>query len=214
MQRSAILAALLKTKIIAIIRLSNAAQVYPTANALLKGEVNAVEVTMGTPNAIEEIRKLAELPNILLGVGSVVNPKTVNEAAEAGAQYIVTPVSKKEVIEEAHRLGKPIFSGALTPKEVLQAYEWGADVVKLFPAETFGLSYFKAIRAPMPYIPMMPTGGVSIENAAEWLKNGAVCLGVGSALINKQLIEDKDFERITELAKNMRNEVDKIEDAI
>jgi 2-dehydro-3-deoxyphosphogluconate aldolase/(4S)-4-hydroxy-2-oxoglutarate aldolase len=89
----------------------------------------------------------------------------------------------------------------MTPSEILQAYEWGADVVKIFPAANFGFSYFKAVTAPMPHIPIMPTGGVTVENAAEWLANGAVCLGVGSTLVNKKLIEEKDFKGITAIAK-------------
>ena len=103
----------------------------------------------------------------------------------------------------AHQHNKPILSGAMTPTEILQAYEWGADIVKLFPAANFGLSYFKAVKAPMPHLPIMPTGGVTIENAAEWLRNGALCLGVGSTLINKELIDQKDFTEITAIAKAM-----------
>jgi 2-dehydro-3-deoxyphosphogluconate aldolase/(4S)-4-hydroxy-2-oxoglutarate aldolase len=210
MDRAAILSALLETKIIAIIRLNSADPVYPAAQALVKGGVRAIEVTMGTPNVFEEIEKLAKHPDILPGVGSVVDAKTVREAVQAGAQYIVTPASKKEVIEEAHRLGKPVLSGALSPTEILQAYEWGADIIKLFPAKIFGLSYFKAVSAPMPYIPIMPTGGVSVENAAEWIQNGAVCLGVGSALVSQKVVEHSDFDLITSTAKKMRAAIDKL----
>lgn len=204
MNRATILSRLLDTKIIAIIRLNAAKQVYPAALALVEGGVNAIEVTMGTPDALKEIEKLAQHPDILPGVGSVVEAKTVEAAVAAGAQYIVTPSSKKEIIEIAHRLDKPVFSGALTPSEILQAHEWGADVIKLFPAGTFGLPYLKAIQGPMPAIPIMPTGGVSIENAAAWLQQGAVCLGVGSTLVNQELIEQGDYDQITAMAKKMR----------
>ena len=101
----------------------------------------------------------------------------------------------------AHKYDKPILSGAMSPSEILQAYEWGADVVKLFPAADFGLSYFKSIKAPMPHIPIMPAGGITVENAAEWISNGAVCLGVGSSLMNKKLIEQRDFDSITIMAR-------------
>jgi 2-dehydro-3-deoxyphosphogluconate aldolase/(4S)-4-hydroxy-2-oxoglutarate aldolase len=208
MDKASILSALLETKIVAIIRLDSSEPVYPTALALLKGGIRAIEVTMGTPNALQEIEKLAKHPDILPGVGSVVDTETVKEAVQSGAQYIVTPASKREVIEEAHRLGKPVLSGALTPTEMLQAYEWGADIIKLFPAKLFGLPYFKAIRAPMPHIPMMPTGGVSIENAAEWMQNGAVCLGVGGALVSQRLIDQSDYDGISTKAKKMREAVD------
>lgn len=207
MTKAEILAELLATKIVAIIRLASSEYVLDTALALQKGGVTAIEVTMGTPNALEEITKLSQQVGILPGVGSIVDAKTTELAIKAGAQYIVTPATKKEIIEVAHDYGKPVLSGALTPTEILQAYEWGADIIKLFPAATFGLPYFKAVKAPMPYIPIMPTGGVTIENAAEWIENGAVCLGVGSTLTNKQLIKNRDFEGITFRARKMRANV-------
>ena len=209
MTKQDILKQLLDTKIVAIIRLSSSEFVYDTAMALYKGGVKAIEVTVGTPNAFAEIAKLSKHEGILVGVGSVVDAKTAEQAIEAGAQYIVTPATKKEVIDMAHKHGKPVLSGALTPLEILQAYEWGADIVKLFPAAAFGLPYFKAVKAPMPHIPIMPTGGVSVENAAEWLQNGAVCLGVGGSLTNEKWIMHQNFEAITAIAKQMRAVVDK-----
>ena len=209
MIKQEILNQLLDTKIVAIIRLSSSEFVYNTAMALYKGGIKAIEVTVGTPNAFAEIAKLATHKGILVGVGSVVDVKTAEQAIEAGAQYIVTPATKKDVIDIAHKHGKPVLSGALTPLEILQAYEWGADIVKLFPAAAFGLPYFKAVKAPMPHIPIMPTGGVSVENAAEWLQNGAVCLGVGGSLTNEKLIMNQDFEAITAIAQQMRAAVDK-----
>ena len=203
MTKAYLLEQLLATKIIAIIRLSSSAYVFEFAKALQKGGIRAIEITMGTPNALEEINKLSQIEGVIPGVGSVIDAKTAQSAIEAGAQFVVTPVSKPEVIRMAHQYDKPILSGAMTPSEILQAYEWGADVVKLFPAANFGLSYFKALKAPMPHLPIMPTGGVTIENAAEWLENGAVCLGVGSSLINKKLIADKDFIGITAIARAM-----------
>lgn len=208
MTKEQILSVLLDTKIVAIIRLDDAEPIYQLATALYKGGVKAIEITVGTPHALEEINKLSKHKGILPGVGSVVDAKTAKAAIQAGAQFIVTPTTKLEVIEIAHQYGKPVLSGALTPTEILQAYEWGADIIKLFPAAIFGLPYFKAVKAPMPYIPIMPTGGVTIENAAEWLKSGAVCLGVGSTLVNKKLIVQKDFAAITKVAQQMRLVVD------
>jgi len=201
MTRAFLLEQLLATKIIAIIRLSSSESVFELAQAFRRGGIKAIEVTMGTPNALEEINKLSQIEGVIPGVGSVIDAKIAKAAIDAGAQFVVTPVSKPEVIQMAHQHHKPILSGAMTPSEILQAYEWGADVVKLFPAANFGLSYFKAVKASMPHLPIMPTGGVTIENASEWIANGAVCLGVGSTLVNKKLIEEKDFEGITAIAK-------------
>ena len=203
MTKAYLLEQLLATKIIAIIRLSSSDSVFELAKAVHKGGIRSIEITMGTPNALDEINKLSQIEGVIPGVGSVIDAKTAHAAIEAGAQFVVTPVSKPEVIRMAHQYNKPILSGAITPSEILQAYEWGADIVKLFPATNFGLSYFKAVMAPMPHLPLMPTGGVTIENAAEWLENGAVCLGVGSSLINKKLIAEKDFSGITAIARAM-----------
>lgn len=207
MTKASLLEQLLATKIIAIIRLSSPASIFELAQALRKGGIKAIEITMGTPNALQEINKLSQIEGVIPGVGSVVDAKTAQAAIEAGAQFIVTPVSKPEVIKISHKYDKPILSGAMTPSEMLQAYEWGADVIKLFPAANFGLSYFNAVKAPMPHLPIMPTGGVTVENAAEWLANGAVCLGVGSTLVNKKLIEEGDFDGITTIARAMTDAI-------
>jgi len=199
----------LATKIIAIIRLSNSEPVFELAQALFRGGVKAIEVTMGTPNALEEIHKLSQIEGVIPGVGSVIDPQTAKAAIEAGAQFIVTPVSKPEVIQMAHQLDKPILSGAMTPTEILQAYEWGADIVKLFPAANLGATYFKAVKAPIPHVPIMPTGGITVENAADWIANGAVCLGVGSTLVNQNLISQRDYKSITSAAKAMTEAVKK-----
>lgn len=203
MTRATLLEQLLATQIIAIIRLSESEPIFELSQALHRGGIKAIEITMGTPNALEEINKLTQIEGVIPGVGSVIDVKTAEAAIEAGAQFVVTPVSKPEVIQIAHQYDKPILSGAMTPTEILQAYEWGADVVKLFPAENFGLSYFEAVKAPMPHLPIMPTGGITVENAAEWIDNGALCLGVGSSLMNKKLIAARDFEGITALARAM-----------
>jgi len=204
MTRADLLHKLLLTKIIAIIRLSESEPIFELAKALHLGGIKAIEITMGTPNALVEINKLSQMEGVIPGVGSVIDAKTAKAAIEAGAEFVVTPVSKLEVIQMAHKYEKPIFSGAMTPSEILQAHEWGADVVKLFPAATtFGLSYFRAVKAPIPNIPIMPTGGITAENAADWIANGAACLGIGSSLINKKLIEQRDFEAITVMAREM-----------
>ena len=207
MTRASLLDQLLATKIIAIIRLSESEPIFELANALHRGGVKAIEVTMGTPNALEQINKLSQIEGVIPGVGSVIDAKTAKAAIEAGAQFVVTPVSKPDIIKMTHQHDKPIFSGAMTPSEILQAYEWGADVVKLFPAANFGLSYLKAVKAPIPHIPIMATGGITVENATEWIANGAVCLGIGTTLVNKKLIADRDFEAITIIAQAIRRAI-------
>ena len=203
MSRTNILEQLLVTKIIAIIRLLESEPIFEIANALHRGGIKAIEITMGTPDTFEEINKLSQIAGVIPGIGSGIHAKTAQAAIEAGAQFVVTPVSRPDVIQMAHKYDKPVLSGAMSPSEILQAYEWGADVVKLFPAADFGLSYFKAVKAPMPHIPIMPTGGITVENAADWISNGAVCLGVGSSLMNKKLIEQRDFDSITIMARAM-----------
>ena len=208
--RKEILDNILESKIVAIIRMDDSSKVQAIAEALYSGGVEVIEVTMGTPNVLEEIKKLSKHPGILPGVGSVTNVKMVDDAVAAGAEFIVTPVTKKDVIEAAHQHGKPICCGAYSPTEVHQAYEWGADIVKLFPAAISGIPYFKAISAPMPHVPIMPTGGVTVENAANWLRAGAVSLGVGSTLTNKKLIENSNYKGITDTARRMRENVDSV----
>lgn len=207
MTKDDLLEQLLSTKIIAIIRLSSSEPIQELAKALYRGGISAIEITMGTPDALNEIKKLSQIEGVIPGVGSVIDAKTAQSALEAGAQFVVTPVSKPEVIQMTHRYDKPILSGAMTPSEILQAYEWGADVIKLFPAANFGLSYFKAVKAPMPHLPIMPTGGVTVENAAQWIASGAVCLGVGSTLVNQELIAKKDFDGITTIARALNNAI-------
>ncbi len=207
MDRASILSALLETKIIAIIRLHSSKSVYKAALALAKGGIKAIEVTMGTPNALGEIEKIAQHEHILAGAGSVTTPQMVIDAVQAGAQYIVTPATNPNIIQQAHCLNKPVLSGALTPTEIIQAYEWGADIIKLFPANIFGIPYLKAVRAPLPHIPLMPTGGVTIENAAAWIQHGAACLGVGSTLVSQQIVDKTDFDTITLNAIKIRTAI-------
>ncbi len=201
MSKDQILSQLLESRLVAIIRLDDPSEVYPVSCAIAEGGITSIEVTMTTPNALNEIQKLSQKSGVLVGVGSVVDAKTARAAIDSGAEYIVTPVSKKAVIEASHALEKPIISGAFTPSEVVQAYDWGADIIKLFPADQFGIGYLKAIRAPLPHIPIFPTGGINADNARAWLDAGALGLGIGSALVDKELIAQKDYKAITQKAK-------------
>ena len=194
----------LDEKVVAIIRLDATEQVTPTIEAIHAGGLSVIEVTMGTPRAIQHIEQYARHDSILIGVGSVTDAEAARVAISAGAKFIVTPITKASIIEVAALHQVPVFSGAFSPGEILQAYEWGADVIKVFPADTVGMSYFKAIKAPMPFLPLMPTGGVTLENACAWLKAGACALGIGSALTNRQAIAKGNYEEITQNAQQLR----------
>ena len=198
---------ILDEKIVAIVRLDTAEQVVPTIEAIHAGGLSVIEVTMGTPQALQHIEQYTHHDSILIGAGSVTDAEAARIAILAGAKFIVTPITRASIIETASLYRVPVFSGAFSPGEILQAYEWGADVVKVFPAGTLGMSYFKAIKAPMPFLPLMPTGGVTLDNARDWLKAGACALGVGSALTDRQAITDGNYEQITKNAQLLRKNI-------
>ncbi len=202
MTKPEILQRLLDPGIIAIIRADSSAQLVEAAGALLAGGVTAMEVTMTTPNALQVIREVVGHfgAKILMGVGSVIDPETVRHAVAVGAEFIVTPVTKPEVIAAANQAGKPIASGAFTPTECLLAHESGADFVKLFPAEFNGPAYVKALLAPLPQLRIVPTGGVTPENVRAFFAAGSVAFGVGSALVSKAVLESKDWPELTRRA--------------
>ena len=195
---------ILKEKIVAIVRLDAAERVEPTIEAIHAGGLSVIEVTMGTPQVIQHIERYAHHPSVLIGAGSVTDAEAARIAILAGAKFIVTPISKASIIETASLYRVPVFSGAFTPGEILQAYEWGADVIKVFPADIVGMSYFKAIKAPMPFLPLMPTGGVTLDNANDWLKAGACALGVGSALTDRRAIASGNYQQVAKNAQRLR----------
>ncbi len=201
MRRIDLLGKILQEGVVAIIRMDDDSKVIPVIEALKKGGLSAIEITMGTPNALKLIEKLAHQGDVIIGVGSVLDPETARMAINSGARFVVTPVSRQPVIEMAHRYDVPIFSGAFSPNEILTAYEQGADVVKVFPADTLGMDYFKAVKAPMPQLRLMPTGGVTLHNAGDWLKAGACAVGMGSALTDKAAIASGDYQQLTRNAE-------------
>lgn len=199
---------ILAEKLIAIVRLDDAEQIVPTVEAIRAGGISTIEVTIGTPQALQHIERYASHDEILIGVGSVTDAETARRAVLAGAKFIVTPVSKAPVIETALLYRVPIFSGAFTPGEIQQAYEWGADVIKVFPADALGVSYFKSIKAPLPHLPLMPTGGVTLDNARDWLDAGACALGIGSTLTDRRAIAEGNYEVVTQNARRLRAIID------
>ncbi len=202
MDRASAVSRLCRTGVIAIVRAKNSDQLIEVAKALQAGGVECIEITMTTPNALAVIadcrKTLGDLA--FIGVGSVLSAKVAREAVAAGAQYVISPIFKKEVVDAAHDCGVPCIPGAFTPTEILAATEAGADAVKVFPAGQFGPQYFKDILAPMPHLKLTPTGGVDLTTAASWIAAGAVTLGVGSALVTKEALATGDFAQIQRLA--------------
>ena len=191
--------------VVAIIRLPDPAALRSVVDALIEGGVRALEVTMTVPRAIELIREIAPtLPgDFLFGAGTLVDADTVHRAVDAGAQFVVSPVFRPAVITAAHEDGVPVMPGCFTPTEILDAWDMGADLIKVFPATSVGPGYLKDIRGPLPHVKLMPTGGVSIDNAGEWLRAGAVAVGVGSALVDTKAIAAKQFNVITDNARRI-----------
>lgn len=191
--------------VVAIIRMKDAAKLRAVFDALADGGVRAIEVTMTVPDAVSLIRTLAgSIPsNILLGAGTVVDADTARTVIDAGARFVVSPVLRPDVIRVCHERGAAAAPGCFTPTEILNAHDLGADVVKVFPATALGPQFIRDIRAPLPQLKMMPTGGVSLDNAGEWIRAGAVAVGAGSALLDMKAIEDGRFDVITANARRI-----------
>ena len=197
--------------LVAIVRAPSPEGLVETCRALRDGGVNVVELTMTTPGALDAIAAAtAEFADqCLIGVGSVLDEQTASRAIDAGAQFVLSPVLNPRVVETAHRLDRPVLPGALSPSEILTAWEAGADVVKVFPANHFGPRYFKDVLAPLPHLKLTPTGGVDLDTIADWFDAGAVCLGVGSALVKKDLIARRDWPALSALARQFVDAVNK-----
>ncbi len=190
--------------IIAIIRADSGEDLVRVVEAVAEGGIRCIEVTMTTPGALRCLELAAvrlSATDICLGVGSVLDAETARLAILAGARYVVSPVLAPGVIETAHRYGCPCLPGAFTPTEIFTAWEAGADMVKVFPASLGGLDYIKAVRAPLPNIPLVPTGGVDLNNLAAFVAAGVSAIGVGGNLAGKDLIKAGKFAEITENAR-------------
>ena len=211
MSRSQIVERIVAEGAVAVIRADSPDVLGHIVDALLAGGVSSLEVTMTVPRALHLIEETANRfgDEICLGVGSVLDPETARMAINAGARYVVSPIFKPAIIEMAHRYNLPAMPGCFTPTEILEAHEAGADVVKVFPAGHLGMKYFKDIKAPMPHLQLMPTGGVSLTNAGDWIAAGACAVGVGSALLDKKAIAEGRFEQLTENAKILRQSLGK-----
>lgn len=197
------------TRIIAIVRLKDYNQALEVARALMAGGISVIEFTLTGRGAIEAIaRTRAELgSNVLVGAGTVLTRNQVAEVATAGAQFVVTPVLSLPVIEASHAHNVPVICGALTPSEIQTAHEAGAEMVKVFPARQVGPHYLRDILAPLPHLRLVPTGGIDAHNAADYLKAGAVAVGIGGSLVAEQAVAAGDWGRITQQARLCVNAV-------
>jgi 2-dehydro-3-deoxyphosphogluconate aldolase/(4S)-4-hydroxy-2-oxoglutarate aldolase len=189
--------------VVAIIRIQEAARVSAVVEALARGGVRAIEITMSVPGAIDAIRSVAAtLPDdIMLGAGTVLDAATADKVIDAGAQFVVAPTLNAETIHACHARDVAVLPGCFTPTEMLTAWQLGADIIKVFPATTLGPGYLKDVRAPLPQLKLMPTGGVTPENAGDWIRAGAVALGLGSALVDAKSVASGDYDRIEAAAR-------------
>ncbi len=190
-----------ETGIVAVVRAENAEQALKISDAVMAGGIQAIEITMTVPGAVDVIKELAKAyPNkeILIGAGTVLDSETARACLLAGAEYIVSPGTDIETIKLCNRYQKAIMPGVVTPSEVIKAMEAGADVCKVFPATLFGPKIIKAIKGPLPQAPLLPTGGVSLDNVKEWIKAGSFAVGVGSALTAGA--KKGDYDEVTRTA--------------
>ena len=196
------LSEILENKIVAIIRGANPDDVLKIAMALHSGGVNILEVTMNSDNPLEVIRQLSKTMKgkMLIGAGTVLDAKMTEAAIDAGAKFIISPCVNKDVIKTTKKLGAVSIPGAFTPTEIVNAYNRGGDIIKVFPASA-NVNYIKEVRAPLPHIPLMPTGGITLDNIREFHKAGAVAFGIGTALVNtKEKVTEEYLKQLTERA--------------
>lgn len=184
-----------KAGIVAVIRMKEPAKLRAVVDAIAEGGIRALEITMTVPGAVELIRQLAPtLPaGFVFGAGTVVDAETVHRVVDAGARFIVSPVFRREVVAACQARDVASMPGCFTPTEILDAWDAGADVVKVFPATTLGPGYLKDIHGPLPHVKLMPTGGVTLDNAGDWIRAGAVAVGVGTSLLDTKAIAAGDY---------------------
>ena len=206
MNASQILASIIDIGIVPVVRTANADQALKAIDAIYRGGIRAAEITMTVAGAVKALEKVANEfgDKIVLGAGTVLDPETARICMLAGAQFIVTPSLRPSTVEMCKRYSKVICCGALTPTEVITAWEAGSDVVKIFPADAVGgAKYIKALKGPLPQVEMIPTGGVNLETAGDFLKAGACAVAVGGELVNSKLIADGNYDAIEGRARQL-----------
>ncbi len=203
--RRAVVHAIEACGVVGIIRMKDPAKQPHVVQALADGGVRTLEITMTVPGAVDLIRETSRSlpPGFLLGAGTVLDVQTTHRVIDAGAAFIVSPVFRPDVIAAAHTHDVPILPGCFSPTEILAAWEAGADLIKVFPATALGPGYLKDIHGPLPQIKLVPTGGVSIDNAGEWIRAGAAAVGAGSALLDGAAIAAGDYARLADNARRI-----------
>ena len=205
MTKDQVLKGILASKAVAVIRMTDAAKIAEIAAALREGGVTALEVTMTVPGAVEIIRTMVrdKEPGVLVGAGTVLDAGTASDVIAAGADFVVSPVMDRDMVQACREAEVLVVPGAFTPTEIVAAWRAGADIVKVFPATSLGPQFFRDLRGPLPHIRLMPTGGVTLENAREFLAAGACCVGIGTALLDMKAIEASDWKGLTSRARRL-----------
>lgn len=203
-----VLRVIAETGVVAVIRLASVEPLLQVAEAIAAGGVRVIEFTMTTPNALEVLARVSGVPSAgIFGAGTVLDAETARAAILAGARFIVSPVLCPDVIRLCRRYGVLVIPGAMTPTEILTAWELGADMVKVFPAGVLGPRYLKDILAPLPHLRLIPTGGVTLENTAEYIRAGATAVGVGGDLLDARAIAEGRWPALTERAAALMRRV-------
>ncbi|HYP15188.1 MAG TPA: bifunctional 4-hydroxy-2-oxoglutarate aldolase/2-dehydro-3-deoxy-phosphogluconate aldolase [Bryobacteraceae bacterium] len=208
MTKQAILSAIIDVGVVPVVRTATAEAAIRSIEAIHRGGVHAAEITMTVPGALRALEKVADQfgDSIVLGAGTVLDPETARACMLAGAQFFVTPALNLKTIEIAQRYSKPIMPGALTPTEIVTAWEAGADIIKVFPASAVGgAKYIKALKGPLPHIEMIPTGGVNLDTTADFLKAGACAVAVGGELVDAATVKEGRFEVFEDRARQYRD---------
>jgi len=188
---------------IAVVRLDSAEAAVLAAEAVHAGGVHAVEVTLTTPGALDVIRHLSTVPGMIVGAGSVLDAESARAAIHAGARYIVSPALLPDLVDTGHAAEVAVLLGGFTPTEILRAHRAGADAVKVFPSDALGPAFIRGVLGPMPFLHLIPTGGVTPDNVGDWLRAGAVAAGLGGALVDAKRVAAGDYAALTERARRV-----------
>jgi len=202
--------AALASGVIAVVRLPTGADFRALAGALAAGGVSVVEITLTTPGALEGVRELRDVPGSVVGAGTVLDERSARDVIAAGARFVVSPTLDPVVMHCCREGNVPCMPGALTPRELLEAARAGASHIKLFPASLVGPRYIREVLAPLPFLRLVPSGGVSLDNAGDWIRAGAVAVSVGSALVSPSLVAEQAWDRLTERARAL---IDRVSEA-
>lgn len=205
MKREAALDIILKTKVVAVIRMPDPERVFRVVEALQEGGVKALEITMTVPGALDVIRRLVagKPQGVLVGAGTVLEAETAAAAIWAGVDFVVSPIADAGMIAACRAHDTFVAPGAFTPSEIVSAWDKGADIVKVFPSTALGPQYFRDLKGPLPQIRLMPTGGVTLENARAFVEAGASAVGLGTALVDRKAIEAGDWSALTRTARRL-----------